>query len=333
MVGDLKAVASPLRAYFSDLYDKYASLQEGNLANYIPELSRADPSAFGLSLVTVTGQVFVVGQAEQLFTIQSVSKPFVYGLALEDHGREEMLRHVGVEPTGDPFNSFTRLERADGKPFNPLINAGAIATTSMIKGDGPAARFNRLLDMLARYIGHPVPVDMPIFTSERATGHRNRAIAWFLMNCGHLGGDLDEALDLYFKQCSVLVTGKDLAMMGATLAAGGVNPMTGERALQQEYVQDLLSVMYSCGMYDYSGEWAYRVGLPAKSGVGGGICIVIPGVCGIGTFSPLLDPRGNSVRGLRALEQFSTDYKLHVFNSADSYQKLRAAITGRALVV
>ncbi len=174
---------------------------------------------------------------------------------------------------------------------------------------------------------------MAIYTSERATGHRNRAIAWFLLNYGHLTGDLDEALDLYFKQCSVLVTARDLGMMAATLAAGGANPVTGERAVDERYVQDLLSVMYSCGIYDYSGEWAYRVGLPAKSGVGGGICVVVPGVCGIATFSPLLDDRGNSVRGLRALEQFSADFNLHAFNAGGSHQKLQNAISGRATIV
>jgi glutaminase len=182
--------------------------------------------------------------------------------------------------------------------------------------------------MFQRYVGHPVSVDMAVFTSERATGHRNRAIAHLMLNFGMIDARVDEALDLYFKQCSVLVTCRDLAMMGATLANQGVNPLTGERAIAAEYVRDVLSVMYTCGMYDYAGEWAYRVGLPAKSGVGGGILAVVPGQAGIGVFSPRLDVHGNSVRGIRVCEDLSERFGLHIFDGRVPSELFAAATAG-----
>ncbi|MBI1367458.1 MAG: glutaminase A [Planctomycetes bacterium] len=322
LVGDLKAVVSPLRAKLSEIHRKYAAVNDGALADYIPELTKANPDWFGICLTTVDGRVFCIGDSGQTFTIQSVSKPFVYGLALEDHGREGMLKHIGVEPTGDAFNSLVKLESFGGKPFNPMINAGAIAAASFIEGKDEPTRFNRVLEMFERYVGRRVQVDMAVFTSERSTGHRNRAIAHFLLNFNNLGHALEESLDLYFKQCSLLVCAQDLAMMGATLANGGVHPVTQQRAIDPQYIKDLLSVMSTCGMYDYSGEWYYRVGLAAKSGVGGGICAVVPGVAGLGVFSPLLDPRGNSVRGILALEELSKYYELHVFGCHNNYEKL-----------
>ena len=313
LLGQFRAAASPLRAFLRELHAKYQSLRDGAVADYIPELTKADPNWFGVCLVTVDGQRFEFGDAEQLFTIQSISKPFVYGMALAAHGREETLRHISVEPSGDAFNSI-ELEALTHRPHNPMVNAGAIAAASLVTGDGPADRLNNVLDTFGRYIGHPVNVDMAVFTSERATGHRNRAIAHLMRNFDIIDDRIEEALDLYFKQCSILVTCRDLAMMAATLANGGVHPTSGERAVAPEYVRDILSLMYTCGMYDFAGEWAYRIGLPAKSGVGGGILAVVPGQAGIAVFSPPLDARGNSVRGIRVCEDLSNRFGLHIFD-------------------
>lgn len=330
LVDRYRAVASPLQAFLHDLHERYKTLADGALADYIPELTRADPAWFGIAVATTGGQTYEYGDAAQMFTIQSVSKPFVYGLALQDHGREATLARIGVEPTGDAFNSIIKVDERSKRPHNPMVNAGAIAAASLVKGTGPTERLGRVLDMLRRYIGHEVGIDMPVFTSERATGHRNRAIAHLMLNFGMIDERLDESLDLYFKQCSVLVTCRDLAFMAATLANGGVHPVTGERALEARYVRDVLSVMYTCGMYDFAGEWAYRVGLPAKSGVGGGILAVVPGVAGIGVFSPLLDERGNSVRGIKVCEELSEHFGLHVFAGGTSGAGLEQALSRQA---
>jgi glutaminase len=313
LLSPFRAAASPLRAFLRDLHARYQGLNDGAVADYIPELGKADPNWFGLCLVTADGQRFEFGDIEQAFTIQSISKPFVYGMALADLGREATLAKISVEPSGDAFNSI-ELEAGTHRPHNPMVNAGAIAAASLVTGEGPADRLNHVLDTFARYIGHPVGVDMAVFTSERATGHRNRAIAHLMRNFDIIDDRIEEALDLYFKQCSILVTCRDLAMMAATLANGGVHPLTQERALPPEYVRDILSLMYTCGMYDFAGEWAYRVGLPAKSGVGGGIIAVVPGQAGIAVFSPPLDARGNSVRGIRVCEELSQRFGLHIFD-------------------
>jgi len=312
LIGGLKAKVAPFRATLHELHAKYRDNMEGTVADYIPELALADPNWFAISVVTVDGQSFDVGDFQQLFSIQSVSKPFMFGLALEDHGREEVLRKVGVEPTGEAFNSIV-LDEASNRPFNPLVNAGAIATADLVRGKDFADRIKRTLAMFGRYVGREVYIDNAIFLSERTTGHRNRAISHLMLNFGMVTEQIPDSLELYFQQCSILVNAHDLAVMGATLANAGINPVTTERALDQRYVKDVLSIMLTCGMYDYAGEWAYRVGLPAKSGVGGGICAVVPGRCGIGVFSPLLDVRGNSVRGIKVCEELSQRFGLHSF--------------------
>ena len=314
LVTKLRSAAAPFRATLNELHAKYASANEGAIANYIPELAKANPGWFGISVVSVDGQVVEVGDCKQLFSIQSISKPFVFGLALEDHGREAVLGKVNVEPTGEAFNSIV-LDEATNRPFNPLVNAGAIATADLINGQDFSERITRMLAMFGRYIGRQVYVDNSIFMSERATGHRNRAIGHLMLNFGMIEDRVEETLELYFQQCSLLVTCHDLAVMGATLANRGVNPLTGQRAIKAEYVKDLLSIMLSCGMYDYAGEWAYRVGLPAKSGVGGGIVAVVPGQFGIGIFSPPLDAKGNSVRGVQVCRELSERFGLHAFEA------------------
>jgi glutaminase len=308
------AIKSPIEHWLKELHAKYQGKFDGNLASYIPELTRANPAHFGIALATADGQVYEVGDSQALFTIQSISKPLVYGLALEDNGADEVLRRVGVEPTGEAFNSIV-MDEVNNRPFNPMVNAGAIATTSLIKGNGVEDRFARILDMFGRYAGRKLTVDQSVFESERATGHRNRAIAYLQLNSGMIAEPVMEHLDLYFRQCSILVSARDLAMMAATLANSGVNPVTGERAIAAEHVKTVLSVMASCGMYDYSGEWVYRVGLPAKSGVGGGIIAVLPGQFGFGTFSPLLDAHGNSTRGIDVCKDLSQRFQLHVYDT------------------
>ncbi len=326
LVGRMKAAAAPLREVLREIHARHADNDEGKVADYIPELAKADRRWFGITIATTDGQVFEVGDCRQLFTIQSISKPFVYGLALEDHGLEHVLSKVGVEPTGEAFNAIV-LDEASNRPFNPMVNAGAIATADLIKGKDYPDRVSRLLGMFGRYCGREVYIDNSVFMSERLTGHRNRAIGHLMLNFGMVGERMEESLELYFQQCSMLVSSHDLAIMGATLANGGVNPLTGQRAIQQPFVKYLLSIMLSCGMYDYAGEWAYRVGIPSKSGVGGGIVGVIPGQFGIGIFSPPLDSKGNSVRGIRVCQELSQRFGLHIFESGFSGPTMRGLLS------
>ncbi|BAY99549.1 glutaminase [Tolypothrix tenuis PCC 7101] len=318
--GSLEIVASPFPDVLKELHSKYKSLRDGLVANYIPELAKVNPDLFSICIVTVDGQVYEVGDYEQLFTIQSISKVFAYGLALEDHGRDYVLTRVGVEPTGDAFNAII-LDEQSNRPLNPMVNAGAIATTSLIKGAGATERLNRMLDMFRRYIGHDVFVDISVFTSERSTGHRNRAMAHLMLNFGMIDQNIEESLDLYFQQCAVMVNCRDLAVMAATLANRGINPITQEQAVKSCYIKDILSVMYTCGMYNFAGEWAYKIGIPAKSGVCGGILAVVPNQMGIAVFSPPLDVRGNSVRGVKVCEELSQQLGLHLFECSGKGSK------------
>lgn len=307
--------AQEFKAFLEDLHQRYSSLREGKVASYIPELAKVNPDLFGIAIATVDGQIFEVGDTDPLFTIQSISKVFVHGLALEDHGRDVLLSRVGVEPTGDAFNAII-LDEQSKRPYNPMVNAGAIATTSLIKGHDLTERLNRLLDMFQRYTGHDIFVDMATYVSERSTGDRNRAMGYLMRHFGMIEADVEDALDLYFQQCSVMVNCRDLAVMAATLANRGVNPLTGDRAVNPHYIRDILSVMASCGMYNFAGEWNYRVGLPAKSGVCGGIIAVVPEQIGIAIFSPPLDHRGNSIRGVKVCETLSQSLGLHLFDSS-----------------
>lgn len=326
LLGRMKSAASPLRRILSGLYEKYLPDLGGAVADYIPELARVNPDQFGISVVSINAQAFEVGDVQQLFSIQSVSKPFVFGSALDEHGREAVLKRVGVEPTGEAFNSIV-LDEKSNRPFNPLVNAGAIATADLITGIDYPERVKKLMKLFSTYIGRDVHLDTSIFMSERTTGHRNRAMTHLMRNFGMVSDKCEESLELYFQQCSIMVNVHDLAVMGATLANGGVNPVTGLRAIQADHVKDVLSIMLTCGMYDYAGEWAFRVGIPAKSGVGGGIVAVIPGVAGIGIFSPRLDDKGNSVRGVKVCEELSKRFALHAFASPEEGESLAAQMS------
>ena len=313
------ATLLPVRRYLEDLHARHKLNRSGKLADYIPELTRVDPDLFGIAFCTMDGFVYETGDTAALFTIQSISKAIIYGLALEDHGREEVLKKIGVEPSGEAFNSIA-FDEKNNRPFNPMVNAGAIAATALVKGADLTERWARILDIFERFVGRSLTLDEAVYKSESATGHRNRAIAFLELNSGMIGGKVEEHLELYFKQCSLLVNCADLAIIGATLANGGLNPVTGERALAAEHVRAVLSVMNTCGMYDYAGGWQFDVGLPAKSGVGGGITAVLPGHLGIGTFSPRLDKVGNSERGVKVCEDLSRNFRLHLFEDRGSGQ-------------
>ena len=323
--------SSPIHDYLQSLHTRFRGLSDGEVADYIPELALADPDWFGICIASHDGFVYQVGDAGQPFTIQSISKALSYGLALEDSGEDAVLAKIGVEPSGDAFNAIS-LRPQTGAPFNPLINAGAIATCGLIAGNTVEQKTARILDVLSRYAGRTLDIDERVYRSESETGHRNRAIGWMLRNFSILTDEPTTTLETYFRQCSIRVTCRDLAMIGATLANGGRNPVTGVRAVAEKYVENILSVMATCGMYDFSGEWLYRTGLPAKSGVGGGILAVHPGRLGIGVFSPRLDAQGNSARGIAACRALATDLGLHLFDGSQrTVPAVRLATTRRSV--
>ncbi len=309
--------ASPIDAYLARLHERWQGEDGGAVADYIPPLALADPGWFGIAIATTDGHCYEVGDSRRPFTIQSMSKPFTYGLALADRGFEAVDAKVGVEPSGEAFNSIS-LAPESGRPLNPMINAGAITSASLVAGDLAEERLDRVVGAYGRFAGRSLEVDTAVYESEHATGHRNRAIGHMLRGFGILEEDPEVALDLYFRQCSVSVDCRDLSLMAATLANGGVNPVSGERALERSVVDRVLSVMTTCGMYDSAGEWVVDVGMPAKSGVGGGVLAVLPGQLGIAVFSPPLDPHGNSVRGVAVCRQVSEDLELNLLHVARS---------------
>jgi len=306
---------SPLLRFLHRCHADFSAETGGAVANYIPELGKADPDQFGIGLATLDGHVYEVGDTRIPFTIQSMSKPFVFALALDTLGAARVESAIGVEPSGDPFNSI-RLN-AENHPFNPMVNAGAIACSGLIheaKGDGA---FEIIRQALGRFAGRELGVDEAVYASESATGDRNRAIGYLLRNSAVVKDDVDAVLEVYFRQCAILVTARDTAVMAATLANRGVNPVTGEQVMTPYAISRALSVMTSSGMYDYAGEWIYRVGIPAKSGVGGGILAALPARLGLGSYSPRLDSHGNSVRGIKVCEALSLHYDLHMLNRSD----------------
>jgi glutaminase len=305
----------PLLRFLDACHTDFSAETGGAVADYIPELGKADPDHFGISLATLDGHVYEVGDTRIPFTIQSMSKPFVFALALDTLGAARVESAIGVEPSGDPFNSI-RLN-ADNHPFNPMVNAGAIACSGLIheaKGDGA---FDYIRQALGRFAGRELEIDQAVFASESLTGDRNRAIGYLLRTSAVVKDDVGKVLEVYFRQCSVLVTARDIAVMAATLANRGVNPVTGEQVMTPYAISRTLSVMTSSGMYDYAGEWIYRVGIPAKSGVGGGILAALPARLGLGSYSPRLDKHGNSVRGIKVCEALSRHYDLHMLNRSD----------------
>lgn len=307
--------ASPFEDYLAQIHADLRGVDSGEVATYIPELARAAPDGFAISFATIDGQVYSVGDCATEFSIQSVSKPFAYAGALTQLGQAAVVEKVGVEPTGEAFNSIV-LDQKNNRPFNPMVNSGAIAIASMAPGDNHVERIDRMRRLFSDFAGRELSIDQAVYRSEAETGHRNRAIAYLMLNTGMITRDPEEVLDLYFQQCALNVTTEDLALMGATLANNGVNPRTGKQLIGPEDVRDVLTLMISCGMYDYAGEWSFDVGLPAKSGVSGGVVAVLPGQLAIAIWSPKLDEIGNSVRGVAACSRISRDFGLHLFMNA-----------------
>jgi glutaminase len=292
----------------------FADDTEGANADYIPELANVPSELFGLALVTVDGRVFVAGDADYVFSIQSVSKPFTAALVLQEHDAPEILvEKVGVEPTGLPFNSVLAVELHASRSVNPLVNAGAMAAVSLVPAEGDTERFLKIKQFHEALAGQELNVIEEVYRSEAATNQGNRAIAHLLKKYGRIYADPEEALDVYTRQCAIGVTAHVLAVMGATLANEGVNPISKEQVLEARHVPKVLALMLTAGFYDESGRWAYDVGLPAKTGVGGGIVAVVPGEMAVAAFSPRLNQAGNSVRAMRAIEYVSQRLGLGLF--------------------
>lgn len=301
----------PLNEYLQMLLDTVGE-DEGAVASYIPELAHADPDRLAIAVVTLDGDVYAAGDADVEFTIQSISKPFSYALAIADQGLDAVLEKIDVEPSGDAFNEFS-LDADTGRPRNPMINAGAITAHALVRGEDADDRMKRILDFYSRLAGRDLAIAEDVFASELSAADRNTALAYMLRTVGVLDGPALDAVQGYTRQCAVSVTVRDLARMAAVLAAGGVTP-SGERLLDPDVNRQVLSVMTTCGMYNSAGDWLTTVGIPAKSGVAGGVMGVLPGQVGIAVFSPRLDPHGNSSRGVRLFERMNHDLGLHLLN-------------------
>lgn len=296
-----------------DKCSKYT--KDGSVANYIPELAKANPEEFGMCVLSDTDAVYFAGDYDKAFTMQSVVKPIILLAALMDKGGECVRSLVGVEATGKPFDAFNYSDQAlKCEHINPMINTGAIALCTLIKGETYEEKFARLLNLVREMAGNPLlEVDEAVYMSEKATGNKNRALAYMLKAYGMIKDDAEEVLDCYFRACSIKATSVDLARIAFVLANKGLDPKTGEQIFDKKYAKYINAVLMTCGMYDGSGEFAINVGVPAKSGVGGGIMAVVPGRMGIGIYSPALDSKGNSFAGIKALELLSKELELSIF--------------------
>lgn len=307
--------AEEVRALVAEAHDAFKDDTTGALSKVYPALERVDPGLFGVCVVGVRGNVYAAGDVDHPFTIQSVSKPFVFALVCEAIGVAAAREKVGVNATGRAFNSVAAVEASGNGLTNPMVNPGAIATTSLVPGDTVEARWNFIAEGLAAFAGRPLAVNEEVLASARATNSRNQGIARVLQAYGRIYSDPAEAVDLYTKQCCLELTAKDLATMGATLADGGVNPVTKRRVASPEVCHYTLAVMATAGLYETSGDWLFDIGLPGKSGIGGGIVTVSPGKGGLGTFAPLLDAAGNSVKGRRVAKFLSQSLGMDLFVS------------------
>ena len=299
----------------TEAYERYRPTTDGVVADYIPALAAASPDLFGISVVGTRGRSFEIGDVDVRFSIQSVSKPFVFALVCEDVGYDSARTHLGVNSSGMPFNSLLAVELNAARTMNPLVNAGAIATTSLVSGGTAAEKLDRIRRGLSAFAARPLSVSEDVYASEAASNMRNQGIAHLLHSYGKVYFDPDEATDVYTRQCSLEVTVHDLAVMGATLANGGVNPQSGERVVAPGTCRRVLAVMATAGLYELSGDWLYEIGVPGKSGVSGGIVTVSPGKGALATYSPPLDPAGNSVRGQLVTKYLSERIGLNLFAS------------------
>lgn len=289
--------------------------KEGLVAQYIPQLAKANKDDLGVCIIDKTNKVYVAGNYDKKFTIQSISKTITLAMALMDNSYEDVFSKVGMEPSGDPFNSIKKLETSNTKmASNPMINAGAIVTTSLIKGKDQQEKEDRILSFFRKLAKNDsIDINYEVYESEKKTGDRNRAMAYLLKSDGYIEGDVEEVLDLYFKQCSIEINCVDLARIGLNLANYGVDIESGERIISKEISRIIKTFMVTCGMYDASGEFAIKVGIPAKSGVGGGIMASVPNVMGVGIYGPALDKKGNSIAGIKILEDLSEGLHLNIF--------------------
>lgn len=304
---------SPVPDYLREVLDSLADNSDGAVADYIPDLKNANPDVFGIAVTTVDGRTHAVGDDETEFSIQSISKPFAYAAALTDRGFDAVANTVGVEPSGEAFNELS-LEGESRRPKNPMINAGAIATHSLL-GGSVDERVTKAVDFFSTLAGRRLSIDESVCRSEMDTADRNLAIAHMLRNYGIIDDEAHSIVEGYTSQCSINVTVRDLAVMGATLANAGVHPATGDQVVSRAVARQTLSVMAGAGMYDAAGHWLTRVGIPAKSGVAGGLLGALPGQAGVGVFSPRLDSHGNSVRGVKVFERLSDDMGLHLMEA------------------
>jgi glutaminase len=304
-----------MQALVDDAHHRFAALSDGEVASYIPALANADPAGFGVAMVATDGSSVTAGDCAQRFSIQSISKPFAFALVMQAIGPEAARQRLGVNATGMAFDSVIALELGDVRATNPMVNAGAIATVSLLPGATAEAQWAFLADGLARFAGRVLSVDAEVYASESASNLRNRGIAALLHSYGKLGADPDVALDLYTRQCALSVTVTDLAVMAATLANGGVNPVTGAHVVDALIAKRVLAVLATSGLYERSGDWLFDIGLPGKSGVSGGILTAAPGKGGLGAWSPPLDSAGNSVRGKAVTRHLSDLLGLNLFAS------------------
>ena len=290
-------------------------IAEGKVADYIPELAKADKNEFGICVMRSVDTIDFAGDYEKKFTLQSIIKPLVLLLALIDNGAEKVRELVGVEATGKPFDAFNYSDQAlKGEHINPMINTGAIALCTLVHGKTYAEKFERLLDLARKISGNStLQVDEQVYLSEKKTGNKNRALAYMLKAYDMLHDDVEDVLDFYFKACAIRASVVDLAKMAFVFANGGVDLATGERLFEKEHAKYVNAILITCGMYDGSGDFAIRVGVPAKSGVGGGIMAVVPGKVGIGIYSPALNHKGNSLAGIKALEMLSQKQDWSIF--------------------
>jgi len=298
-----------------EAHRRFRSVTEGRRSSVYPALERVPPELFGISVAGVDGSIYSVGDAEHPFTIMSVAKPFVFALVCQARGAEAVHRTLGVNATGQPFNALSPIEWSPDGRTNPMVNSGAIAATTLVPGATTEARWRFILDGLSAFAGRPLSLDEEVLASATATNARNQSIARLLQSYGRLALEPAEAADLYTRQSSLSVTARDLAVMGATLADGGVNPITDARVVDAATSRYTLAVMTTAGLYETSGDWLFDIGLPGKSGIGGGILAVAPGKGGLGTFAPLLDDSGNSVKGQLVAKFLSERLGLNLFVS------------------
>jgi glutaminase len=309
-----------VQALLERAHERYRDVADGQVADYIPALASASPDLFGACVVGTGGQTAEVGDARHEFSIQSVSKPFVFALVCDALGPDQARAKLGVNSTGQPFNSVMAIELSEDRTMNPMVNAGAIAATSLVPGDTAEAKWQQIVEGLSGFAGRALELDDEVYASEAASNLRNQGIAHLLDSYERLYFDPDESTDVYTKQCSLRVTAADLAVMGATLADGGVNPLTHERVVDELTCTRVLAVLATAGLYERSGDWLYEIGLPGKSGVSGGIVTMAPGKGGMGTFSPPLDEAGNSVRGKLLTRALSEQLGLNLFASVPAVE-------------